>query len=228
MNDFQLRPPSLRLPGASSPSLGHQQLQLQPWFIAEFRSLMSGATSARLRDLMFRPDWRQIQQEEFMRRLRQPPTPPQPPLVPPGAGPAEPRAGEVSDILDAIWRVPAVQGAVGNVLSDVERNFRRMTTGETVLVVSHAALLLGGITTAINLQRNPPRMPLSLLLGRSIPVPGVDGLSFQILHRGGGIGWENLFGSGLSVSGSARAVDDRFRGEVTVTFDLHRIVDELR
>lgn len=228
MSDFQLRPPSLQLPRATGPSLGNYQLQLQPWFIEEFRALMSRPASARLRDLMFRPDWRQIQQEEFMRRLRQAPAAPQAPLVPAGAGPAEPRPGEVPDIMGAIWRVPAVQGAVGNVLSDVERNFGRMTTGETILVVSHAALLLGGIATAINLQRNPPRMPLSLLLGRSIPVPGVDGLSFQILHRGGQVAWENLFGSGVSVSGSARAVNDRFRGEVNITFDLHRIVEELR
>lgn len=228
MSDFQLRMPSFQVPGARQPSLGNYQLQLDPELMAQFRAMAAGQPAPRLRHLFLHPNWQQMRQDELNRLLRQPPPSPQPPLVPAGAGPDEARVATAADLFSAIWGIPSVQAAVNRLLDGVQRDFSQLTTGQTALVVTQAALILGGVGTAINLQDDPPGMPLSLILGRSIPVPGVDGLSFQLLHRGGQLSLSNIAGSGVSARASGQAVDNRFRGEVMITLDLQQIISELR
>ncbi len=228
MSDFQLRTPGLRLPRATAPSLGNFQLQLNPVLAAEFRAMRAGQPTPSLRNLFLQPNWRQMRQEDLNRVLRQPPPAARAPLVPPGPVPDDPPVEVGAALLAAIWAVPTVQGAVNRLLDDVQRDFGRLSPGQTVVFATQAALILGGVATGINLQRDAPGMPLSLIVGQSIPVPGVNGLSFQILHRGGQLSLSDIGGSGVSVEGSAASVDDRFRGEITITLDLHQIIDALQ
>ncbi|MCP5085602.1 MAG: hypothetical protein GY952_02165 [Rhodobacteraceae bacterium] len=80
----------------------------------------------------------------------------------------------------------------------------------------------GGLLAAINLSRNPPEFPLNLLLNRSFPVPGVDGLTLRLEHRGGQIAWSDIGGSGVSAQAGGRSTGERFQGEVSITLDLTR------
>ena len=70
---------------------------------------------------------------------------------------------------------------------------------------------------------------LGLIMNRDIPVPGVPGLKFKILERGGSVGYSNILGSGISARGGASVSGmGQFQAEVHVGLDLARWVPLLR
>jgi hypothetical protein len=115
--------------------------------------------------------------------LTGPPTPRPAPLVPAGAGPATPRAGRPGDVVSAILRVPAVDAALTTLREDAASRARRewnsLTTGERALVVSHTAVIGAGALAGIASSAEAREFTLGLIQNRSIPVPGVPGLTFQ-------------------------------------------------
>ncbi len=180
MSDFNLQWRPQRL------SLGDFQLRLDPDIAADIRRLQFESASARLRSLILNPDWSSLQQSDLELMLRQAPASPQP-AVPRGRGPQTPRAGEVGDVLKAVWKIPAVNNAANRVLDDIARQLRRgwnqSSTGERVLLVSHTITLGGGALTAVFTNRQTRVGILDFLSGKDIPVPKVDGLTFQIRHN---------------------------------------------
>jgi hypothetical protein len=110
------------------------------------------------------------------------------PAVPAGAGPETPREASGSDVMRAFLAVPAVDSLIGKVgtlvLDKVGRDLGRLSAGEAGLV---------GITTGVIgvqalgqvLSRPEARQKaLELLSGRTFPVPGIDGLQFEMSSRG--------------------------------------------
>ena len=231
MSDFQLQTGSLQLPRASRPSLGNYALQLDPQLQADIRALLDNPPGPRLRMVCTDPNWQRLQQSELDRILRQPLSTPSP-LVTPGAGPPEVRAAAVGDLMRALMRVAAVRQAVNNVLDAAVGPLRQaagnMSGGDMAILVTQAVVMGGSLVTAINLQDNPPPFPLSLILNRDIPVPGVDGLNVQIRHRGGGINWSNIGNSGVSVQGGASGSGGQFQGDFMITLDVQQWVPMLR
>lgn len=231
MNDFQLQTPSLQLPRASRPSLGNYSLQLDPQLQADIRALLDNPPGPRLRGAFTDPNWFLFQQSQLDRILQQPPSTPTPAFTP-GAGPAQARAADVSDLMRALMRVPAVRQGMNNVLDRAVGPLRQaagnMTGAQTAILVTHAILMGGSLVTAINLQNSPPPFPLSLILNRDFPVPGVDGLNVQIRHRGGGVNWSNIGGSGVSVRGGASGTGGQFQGDFFITLDVQQWVPLLR
>lgn len=188
---FTLRPPTLTWrPRLASASLGQFVLELDPRIQAEIRALMqqadAAAPSPSLRALVLRPSWERFQQRHLDRMLLQPLPRPAAPLVPRGAGPATPRPGDIGEFAKAVWQVPAVQGAAGQVLDGAAQGLRRgwngASTGERVLVVSHAVMLGGGALTAVLANRPARTAVLDFVSGKPIPVPGVEGLTLELRH----------------------------------------------
>jgi hypothetical protein len=112
------------------------------------------------------------------------PTPEAPePLVPRGPGPETPRPGEASDALRALSRVPAVDAALTRLrteaLGTVERDWRRLSTGERALLITQTALIGGTALAGILASPEARRGALDLIQDRDLPVPGVPGLTFQ-------------------------------------------------
>lgn len=164
-------------------SLGDFRLHLDPDIEAEIARIQLG----RLREIMLQPNWALFQSSDLDRMLRQPLPPPPPPAFPRGAGPATPRAGQVGDLLGAVWKLPFVQQAATRLEFDVSRQFWRgwnsSTTGERALIITQGLVIGGGALTGV-LSHSPTRVQvLNFLSGKDIPVPGLRGLSVQLRHN---------------------------------------------
>lgn len=206
------------------------RLRLDPGIEAEMQRLGLLTSSGRFRQLCLTPDWRSLQQSELDRWLRQPPTPPRPPLVPRGAGPATPRAGEVSDILQGVWRIPAVQGAAQRVSDRVthqlSRDFRNLTPSERALGITFGVVITGTALAGVLANRDARQQAFDLIKDRNIPVPGVEGLRFRISDHGATVNTPTGI-TGLSVRGSFNVNDSpgrRVDYEGFVTFDVARFL----
>jgi len=112
------------------------------------------------------------------------PSPPPPaPLVPAGAGPATPRAATSGDILRAVMAIPAVDTALTHLRTEAMQrarsDWRRLSTGERVLLVSQGVLVGGTALAGVLSNEQSRNFLLNQLQGRNLPVPLVPGLSFQ-------------------------------------------------
>jgi hypothetical protein len=65
--------------------------------------------------------------------------------------------------------------------------WNRASAGERVVMVTMTGLVIGSSIGIIMANRPTRQAAFDLIKGREIPIPGVDGLSFQILERGGAI-----------------------------------------
>ncbi len=104
------------------------------------------------------------------------------PLVPRGAGPETPRPAGVGDLLKAVSKVPAVDGALTNLQLEAERQARvgwgGLSTGERVMVITQSALIGGGAVAGILSRPDARQFALDVLQNRLLPT-GVPGLQFQ-------------------------------------------------
>lgn len=104
------------------------------------------------------------------------------PLVPRGAGPETPRPAGVGDLLKAVSKVPAVDGALTNLQLEAERQARvgwgGLSTGERAMVITQSALIGGGAVAGILSQPDARQFALDVLQNRLLPT-GVPGLQFQ-------------------------------------------------
>lgn len=195
MGDFGYQPPHIRLLD--------QHLTLDPDIVAMMSEIEAQMAARRILEDMLRPNWNLLL-PDFQSIANTPtsnifrtPTPSQPASVwttPPGAGPATPRAGELSDVTGALYKLPAVQHLVGLAHDEGLRQLRVLrsewsnaSTGNRVAMVTMTALVAGGMIAPIVANQQTRDLAFGLIKGRDIPVPGVDGLSFQILDRGGAV-----------------------------------------
>ena len=115
--------------------------------------------------------------------LTAPPTPTPAPLVPQGAGPSTPRAATAGDVAEAMMRIPAVDSALTSLRTQAAEqaraDWRRLSTGERALVITQSALITGGALAGVLSSAEGREFSLSLIQNRTIPIPGVPGLTFQ-------------------------------------------------
>lgn len=181
-----------------------QELHLDPDIQRMARELETRMASRQMVQLWLRPDftlptWQTIMSEPLPS--------PEKPLFTPGAGPSTPRPADFSDVTDAIYKLPPVQGLVGQAHDEGLRQLRllrsewnRASPGERTVMVTMSSIVVGS-SIGIILANQPTRQAaFDLIKGRDIPIPGVDGLSFQILDQGGSI----TVPLGHGLSGSAR------------------------
>lgn len=114
-----------------------------------------------------------------------PVAPPQPakPLVPPGKGPDEPRPAKGGDLFKAILAVPAVGSALTDLrtqaTSRLRSDWRGLSTGEQVVVVTGGAFLTGGLLGGVLSDPDARQFSLGLIQNKPLPVPYLPGLTFQ-------------------------------------------------
>lgn len=216
-----------------------QQLTLDPDIVRMMGEIEAQMAARRILQDMLRPDW-SLLLPDFQSIVSSPSsdifraTPPPPTSIwtsPRGAGPATPRAGELSDVTGAIYQLPAVQRLVGLAHDEGLRQLRLLrnewdtaSTGDRVAMVTMATVFAGALITPIVANQQTRDLAFSLIKGRDIPVPGVDGLSFQILDSGGAI-TAPLGVPGLS--GHARLQFPNSAApnyEVTVNFDVMEFI----
>jgi hypothetical protein len=180
-----------------------QELHLDPDIQRMARELETRMAGRQIVRLWLRPDF---SLPAWQTMMSQPLPSPAGPLFTPGAGPSTPRPGDFSDVTDAIYKLPPVQGLVERAHDEGLRQLRllraewnRATPGERTVMVSMTSIVVGS-SIGIILANQPTRQAaFDLIKGRDIPIPFVDGLSFQILDRGGSL--TVPLGHGLSGSG---------------------------
>ena len=168
-----------------------QELHLDPDVQRMARELETRMASRQLVQLWLRPDftlpaWQSVMSQPLPRPAK--------PMFTPGAGPSTPRPGELSDVTDALYQLPPVQGLVGQVHDEGLRQLRllrgewnRASPGERTVMVTMTGIVVGS-SVGIILANEPTRhAAFDFIKGRDIPIPFVDGLSFKILDRGGSL-----------------------------------------
>ncbi len=183
MDGFGYRPPRFHLLD--------QELHLDPDIQRLGRELETRLAARHMIQLWLRPDFT-LPTWQTMMSLPAPH--PAGPLFTPGAGPETPRPGELSDVMSAIYQLSPVQGLVGQAHDESLRQLRllraewnRASPGDRTVMVTMTGLVVGS-SIGIILANEPTRhAAFNFIKGRDIPVPGVDGLSFQILDEGGSI-----------------------------------------
>ncbi len=156
-----------------------------------------------------------------------PPAPPGPFTFKPGAGPDKARPGELSDVMGALYKLPAVQRIVEQAHDEGFRQLRILRsewqnagTGDRVMMVTMTGIVVGGLVTTI-LANQPTRdLAFNMIKNKDIPIPGVTGLSFKIMDKGAGV-TVPLGVPGLSAQGHYNAPDGKAADYgAVVTFDL--------
>lgn len=229
MGEFGYRPTRIRLLDA--------QLTLDPDIVAMMSDIEAQMAARRILGDMLQPNWH-LMLPDFQSMLTSSPnifaTPPPVAGVttfPRGAGPDVPRAGEVSDITRAVYQLPAVQGLVTRAHDEGLRQLRLLrrewdsaSTGERITMVTMATIFTGALITPIVANQQTRDLAFGLIKGRDIPVPGVDGLSFQILDRGGSV-TAPLVVPGLSASARLQFPNSAAPSyEATINFDVMEFV----
>ncbi len=162
------------------------QLRLDPEIqaqIAAMRMMQELLNPDQIRSSFLHIDFNTLLTTPPSPRLTGAPTPAPAPLVPRGAGPSTPRPGKPGDIMRAILAVPAVNTALTRLRTQAEdrvrRDWRRLSTGERVLLVTQTALIGGAALAGVLSDPEARQFVLGQIENRTIPVPGVPGLTFQ-------------------------------------------------
>ena len=226
MSDYQLRYRPARI------RLLDDHLELDPETIRIIREIEAQMTARQMVNLWLQPDWHTMV-PTWQSMLTQPAPTRQPSATQyvPGAGPSTPRPAEFSDVTRAVYQLPVVQNIILQAHDEGLRQLRllgddwdRATPGQRVAMVSMTTVVVGSSLTFILANRQTRLMAFDLIKGRDIPIPGVDGLSFQILDRGGAItaplGVAGLSGSARMQFPSGTAPDYEF----TINFDVMEFI----
>ncbi len=209
-----------------------QELHLDPDIQRMALELEAQLSHRQVLNLWLQPDWN-LQLPTWQTLMSVPLPRPAGPLFTPGAGPDTPRPADFSDVAGAIYKLPPVQSLVERAHDEGRRRLRllhtewnRSSPGERAVMVTMAGIVVGS-SIGILLANQPTRQAaFDLIKGRDIPVPGVDGLSFQILERGGAI-TVPLGVPGLS--GSARVQEPAGASHpdynVMINLDVMRLIE---
>jgi hypothetical protein len=183
-----------------------QELHLDPDIQRMARELETRMAARQIVGLWLRPDWSTLL-TTWQTIMSQPLQRPAGPLFTPGAGPSTPRPGDFSDVASAIYQLPPVQGLVERAHDEGLRRLRllraewdRASPGERTVMVTMTSIVVGSSIGIIMANQPTRQAAFDLIKGRDIPIPLVDGLSFQILDSGGSI----TVPLGHGLSGSAR------------------------
>ncbi len=170
-----------------------QQLHLDPDIQRMAREIEAQMASRQIINLWLQPDWSMLL-PAWQTIMTQPLQRPVAPMFTPGAGPATPRPGELSDLTGAVWQLPPVQRLAEQAHDEGLRRLRllraeweRASPGERTVMVTMTSIVVGSSIGIIMANRPTRQAAFDLIKGRDIPIPGVDGLSFQILDRGGAV-----------------------------------------
>ena len=216
------------------------KLTLDPAIVAMMSKLEADMATRKILADMLQPNWRLLL-PDFQSMLASPPpnllTMPSPPSgvpvpYPNMYGPATPpRAGELSEVAGAIYKLPAIQGLVTRAHDEglrqvrvLQREWETAPISEKVVMVTMTTLVVGAFITPIVANQKTRDLAFGFIKGRDLSVPGVDGLSFTILDRGGAItvplGVPGLSGSArLQLPNSAAP-----SYEATITFDVMEFI----
>ena len=176
--------PGLEWPSLPGPSLLDQGLQIDPLLMLRVNQMLA---RERIQAGLYDLDLETLDRLFPVSPLEPMPQPKQreeKPAVPAGKGPEKPRAGKPGDLLKAVTKVPAVEAAISGLkeqaLSRAKRDWKKLSTGGKVTLVSSLVLVGGSALGGIMAHDRSRNAALGFIKDKQLPVPGVPGLSMQL------------------------------------------------
>ena len=221
MTDYGYKPPPMNLmPG---------KLTLNPETEAMLASITAMLAAKTWMDTLLNPNW-DLHLPLFQSLITAPPTGPLPPAsvfanmpppapapAPPHPGPEVPRAGELKDAADAVFKTTFVQRFKDQSLETFDSHLRKLKvewstakTPEKAVMISTSVIFAAGVITPILANKKIRVMAFDMITDVDLPVPGLKGFSFKILQYGGGLSGPTpikglTFDTQLSVPDSGQA-----------------------
>ncbi|MBL4928694.1 hypothetical protein [Fuscibacter oryzae] len=233
MSEFGYRPPHIRLLD--------KQLTLDPQIEATLAEINARMAAREWLDKVLNPRW-VLSQDFFQGLAMAPPNPltmklpaPGGPAWKPGEGPATPRAGDMSDVTGALYKLPIVQElakrAQEQALRDVNRLGKEWSAASgwgKFGMITMGTVVAGGMIAPILANRPTRLLAFDMIKDKDIPVPLLPGYSFRIMQDGGGVklplgNKAVVLDSHLQVPGGAPV-----NFGVTINVDLAELVKALK
>lgn len=222
------------------------KLTLDPELMASFADTMARLRAQMAVDAFLRPNW-QLFGPDLASFLKLPPpnllTLPVPPATPgyvPGKGPDTARAADLSDLMDAIWKVQQVQDIAGRARSEglrqlgqFEREWKQSDTWSKIAMVSVSGTVAAGIIGPLMYNKPTRDLALGFVNGKDIPIPKLDGFKIKLLvpddksGKGWGGGATVPLPYGGSVSGSGQAGPGGPDLKFSVSWDLMQVLPKI-
>ena len=219
------------------------KLTLDPALMASFAETMARLNSITATNDFLRPNW-QLFGPDLAGFLKLPPpnllalpVPPPSPGYTPGKGPELARAAELSDLMDAIWKVPQVQGIAGRArdegmrqLGVFEREWNKSGVYSKIAMISVSGVVAAGIVGPLLYAKPTRDLALGFVNGKDIPIPKLDGFKIKLLvpdekaGKGWGGGATVPLPYGGSVSGSGQASAGGADLKLVVSWDLMQVL----
>ncbi len=226
--------------------LGDQyRLKLDPDIQAELDKLNYKLDFDRLQSLWYRPDWSVI--DSLLSRpelllpqqlsslgpggtspLRAAPAGSSVPSMQTVPSPENPtlRKGEASDVLKAVWKLPAVESTMNRMQKNLQSQWNRFGTGAKASLITASVVIGAGTVAGITSNETSRVWVLGKLSGVEIPVPKVNGLSFSIIAPNGVIGgaglqYENNVFNAKAAFEQTKLPDNTRFNNVTLTLNLN-------
>jgi len=178
------------------------KLTLDPQIAATIAEIQARIAARDWLDRLMNPRW-ELSMDFFQSLLMAPPQPgpftlpapsPAAPLVTPGAGPAVARPGEMKEVAEALYKVPAIQNLAQRAQEALMRDLNRLKAEwkgapmpEKVTMISVGTLFAAGVITPVLANRPTRLLAFDAIKGKDIPLPLLPGWSFRVLDNGAGL-----------------------------------------
>ena len=219
------------------------KLKLDPELMASFAETMARINSQIAKDNFLRPNW-QLFGPDLAGFLKLPPPnllagppPAAQSAYVPGKGPEIAHAASLSDLMDAIWKVPQVQGVANRARDEGMRQLgvfgKEWDTSNTyskIAMISVGGVVAAGIIAPLLYAKPTRELALGLVNGKDIPIPKLDGFKIKLLTPddktfkgwGGGATVPLPYGGSISASGQAGAGGPDLK--FSVSWDLMQVL----
>ena len=190
-------------------------------------------------DTLLRPNW-DLHLPLFQALVVAPPTGPLPPPnmfanLPtaagqpsaPNPGPDVPRAGELKDAAEAVYKTAFVQRFKDQSLETFDSHLRKLKvewnsakTPEKVAMISTSVIFAAGVITPVLATKKIRVMAFDMITDVDLPVPGLKGFNFKILKYGGGLSGPTPI-TGLTFDAQASVADSgQINYKATLNLDV--------
>jgi len=198
MNGYGYQPPKMNLlPGT---------LKLDPEIEAMIAGIEARLAQKAWVETLMNPKW-DDNLPLFRGLVVMPPTGPLPPpgllatpapsptyTADPNPGPDVPRAGELKDAAEAVYKTTFVQRFKDQSLETIDSQLRRLKlewntakTPEKALMITTSVIFAAGVITPILANKKIRVAAFDMITDVDLPVPGLKGFKFKILKYGGGL-----------------------------------------
>ena len=219
------------------------KLTLDPDLMGSFAETLARLRSPSATEEFLRPNWQLFAPELAKFLTLAPPnllaTPPSSSTAPPDPpkGPDEAHAAKLSDLMDAVWKMPQIQTLAGRARDEgmrqlrvFEKEWSQSKTLDKIVMVSVGGVVAGGIVAPLIYAKPTRSLALGLVNGRDIPIPYLDGFKVKLLvaddkgPKGWGGGTTVPLPKGGSLSASAQQYGPGADLHVTVNWDLMQLL----